>query len=93
MSNENLTKESKTEWARIDAMSDDEIDFSDIPPITDEMWERGVWRKGVNEKNGRHLIVVDNDVIEFFKKQKGDYKETINRLLRNYVETHQTEKV
>lgn len=74
-------------------MTDEDIDLSDIPPITDEMWERGVWRKGVNGQNGRHLIVVDDDVIEFFKKQKGDYKETINRLLREYVESQQVEKV
>lgn len=74
-------------------MTDEDIDYSDIPPITDEMWEKGVWRKGVNEKNGRQLIVVDDDIVEFFKKYKGDYKKTINRLLRNYVEAHQTEKI
>lgn len=26
----------KTDWARIDAMSDEDIDTSDIPPLTDE---------------------------------------------------------
>jgi hypothetical protein len=27
---------SKTNWARIDAMEDEDIDTSDIPPLTDE---------------------------------------------------------
>ena len=31
---------SKTDWNRIDAMSDDEIDTSDIPPLTDEFFSK-----------------------------------------------------
>src|SRR5258705_2255202 len=40
MSVRNLKKESKTDWARIDRMTDDEIDFSDIPPLDDAFFER-----------------------------------------------------
>jgi hypothetical protein len=29
---------SRTDWARIDAMSDDDIDTSDIPPLTDDFF-------------------------------------------------------
>jgi len=38
-----MNNTSKTDWARIDAMSDDEIDTSDIPPLTDEC-DRQSWR-------------------------------------------------
>ena len=31
-----VSNTSKTDWSRIDAMTDDEIDTSDIPPLTDE---------------------------------------------------------
>lgn len=93
MNSENFTMESQTDWARINAMNDEDIDCSDSPEITDEMWEKGVWHKGENSKSGQQIFVIDNDIIEFFKKQKGDYRENINRLLREYVEAHQVEKV
>lgn len=33
MSEKNLNKNSKTDWARLDAMTDEDIDTSDIPPL------------------------------------------------------------
>jgi hypothetical protein len=39
-----MNNTSKTDWARIDAMSDDEIDTSDIPPITDEFFSNAKLR-------------------------------------------------
>lgn len=35
-----MNNTSKTDWARIDAMSDEEIDTSDIPPLSDEFLKR-----------------------------------------------------
>lgn len=40
MSVKNLKKKSETDWGRIDRMTDDEIDTSDIPPLTDAFFER-----------------------------------------------------
>ncbi len=40
MSVGNLKKKSKTDWARIGQMTDDEIDTSDIPPLDDAFFER-----------------------------------------------------
>jgi hypothetical protein len=39
MSVRNLKKKSETDWDRIDRMTDDEIDTSDIPPLTDAFYE------------------------------------------------------
>jgi hypothetical protein len=36
---------SKTDWAEIDAMSDDEIDTSDIPPLTNAFFSKAKLRK------------------------------------------------
>ena len=36
----NLKKKSKTDWARIDQMRDEDIDTSDIPPLDDAFFER-----------------------------------------------------
>lgn len=42
MSVRNLKKKSETDWARVDRMTDDEIDTSDIPPLDDAFFERAI---------------------------------------------------
>lgn len=39
MNASNMNKPSETDWARVDAMTDDMIDTSDIPPLTDEFFK------------------------------------------------------
>ncbi|MGI8786591.1 MAG: BrnA antitoxin family protein [Pyrinomonadaceae bacterium] len=91
MSNQNTTIKSETDWTKIDAMSDEDIGYSDIPPITDEMRAKGVWRKGLktNTSNGQETLSIDREVIEFFKAQGRDYQTKINQILRAYMEAHQ----
>jgi hypothetical protein len=43
MSVRNLKKKSETDWARIDKMTDDEIDTSDIPPLDDAFFKSAKW--------------------------------------------------
>ena len=91
MSKQNTLKKSQTDWARIDAMTDDDIDYSDIPPITDEMWKNAVRMKNgkpVPRKNQENCPI-DRDIIEFFKAQSFIYPAKINQLLREYMEAHQ----
>ena len=40
MSVSNTNKPSQTDWARVDAMTDEEIDTSDIPPLTDDFFKK-----------------------------------------------------
>ena len=70
MNRKNTTTKSQTDWERLDAMTDDDIDYSDIPPITDEMWARGVLRKGrsLSRKNSSSLRV-DQDVVDFLRNR------------------------
>jgi hypothetical protein len=42
MSVRNLKKKSETDWARVDRMTDDEIDTSDVPPLDDAFFERAM---------------------------------------------------
>jgi hypothetical protein len=49
--NKNLdTNRSGTDWKRLAAMADEEIDFSDCPEVTAEMWKRAIVRKGLVPK-------------------------------------------
>ncbi len=40
----NMSRPSRTDWARVDAMTDEEIDTSDIPPLTDEFFRNATFR-------------------------------------------------
>lgn len=50
-----MENSSKTDWPRIDQMSDEEIDTSDIPPLGDEFFAAAQWRmpKGITVKQLR----------------------------------------
>ena len=91
MKKSNTTNKSETDWARIDTMKDEDIDFSDIPKVTPEMFARGVLRKNLKTAviNGQETLAVDQDIIEFFKAQGQNYQTRINQLLRAYMEAQQ----
>ena len=44
MNARNLNRQSATDWARIDQMTDEEIDTSDIPPLTDAFFAKAKLR-------------------------------------------------
>ena len=73
-------------------MKDEDIDFSDIPKITPEMFKNAVVRKGLKSgrTNSQETLAVDSDIIEFFKAQGQNYQTVINQLLRTYVEEQKT---
>ncbi len=60
-------------------MKDEDIDFSDIPKVTPEMFKNAVVRKGTktNSMTSQETLAVDGDVIEFFKAQGRDYQTKI----------------
>ncbi len=73
-------------------MTDEEIDFSDIPRITPEMWAKGVLRNGfkVIPKKKQLTLRLDEEIVDFFKTEGDGYQTRINALLRAYVDAHKT---
>ncbi|MBW4454088.1 MAG: BrnA antitoxin family protein [Nostoc indistinguendum CM1-VF10] len=57
-------------------MSDDDIDYSDIPPLNDEFFEKAILRLPATQ--ARNLIQIDPDVIAWFQSQSVEYKTLIN---------------
>ncbi|BDA72318.1 hypothetical protein CAL7716_064840 [Calothrix sp. PCC 7716] len=54
MSDKNLKSTSRTNWEALESMSDDDIDYSDIPPLTDEFFNKAILRIPVAQaKNKR----------------------------------------
>ena len=90
MSRKPISQRSETDWARVDAMTDDEIDYSDIPRTTPEFWANGIVRVGLKPVPRKHQLTlrIDQDVIDFFKEQGRGYQTKINQLLRAYMEAH-----
>lgn len=84
MKTQNLKKQSKTDWTRIDALKDQEIDYSDILELGDPFFKSAVIR--IPEPKALVTIRLDRDLLEWLKKQGPRYQTRINALLRSYME-------
>jgi uncharacterized protein (DUF4415 family) len=89
MKKNNTSKKSGTDLKRLDALTDTEIDFADIPEITPEMFAKAILRRGLRPVTKRQLTLrLDSDVIEWFKQQGHGYQTRMNALLRAYMDEH-----
>ncbi len=81
-----MSKTSKTDWKRLAAMKDKEIDTSDIAELGDDFFSRAELRMPPKKSVTLRL---DEDVLEWFKEQGQGYQTRINQLLRLYMQTKQ----
>ncbi|MDB6015273.1 MAG: uncharacterized protein JWL65_7523 [Gammaproteobacteria bacterium] len=81
---------SKTDWKRVNAMRDEDIDFSDNPEMTDEMFAQGVVHLGFKPLPPKQQITlrIDADVLGWFRALGAGYQSQINALLRAYMIEH-----
>lgn len=91
MNNKSTSSNSQTDWERLDTMTDEEIDFSDCPEITPEMFAKAVVRRGLANSQTKTQVTlsIDSDVLEWFKSQGQGYQTQINHLLRSYMEAQE----
>ena len=82
-----MSNTSKTDWARIDAMSDKEIDISDIPPLTDEFFTKAKLRLP-NSSNTTVAVEVDTETLEWFQQQGESASQQMSAALRIYAAAH-----
>jgi uncharacterized protein (DUF4415 family) len=86
MNKQDSKRRSETDWARIDAMQDDDIDVSDIPELDASFFERAVIRWP--EPKATLTIRIDREVLAWFKAQGKGYQTRINAILKAYKEAH-----
>ena len=68
-------------------MTDADIDLSDIPEVTPELFARGIVRRDYKPITKKQLTLrLDSDVVEWFKHQGQGYQTKMNALLRAYME-------
>jgi len=71
------------------AMSDKDIDYSDIPELDDDFWAKAEVRPPVTKS--AISIRLDQDMLDWFKSQGKGYQGRINAVLRAYYESHHSQ--
>ena len=82
---------SKTDWKKIDAMDDTDIDLSELPEVSPEKFAKAIVRKGLKPVVSKTQITLrlDTDVLNWFKAQGQGYQTNINALLKAYKDANQ----
>lgn len=88
MKKSRTSKKSGTELERLAAMTDEDIDFSDLPEATPEMLARGVLVPPLNVREPKEelRLWVDRDLAKWYRDMGPEYHGIINFLLRRYMQ-------
>lgn len=79
-----MNKPSRTDLARLNAMDDDAIDYSDIPPLDAAFFARA--RIRLPNQPAKTYIPIDQDVLRWFDSHSDQPSvDAINQILRQYI--------
>jgi uncharacterized protein (DUF4415 family) len=79
----NTKRQSMSDWKRIDAMRDEDIDFSNSPKLGPDFFANAILWPGPKKQI---TLRIDPDVLTFFRKHGRGYQSTMNAVLRKYME-------
>jgi uncharacterized protein (DUF4415 family) len=77
-----LTEQQQAEIAALNAMPDEAIDYSDIPPLTEEFWQNAVRNPYYKPTKTATTVRVDTDVLLWLKSKGKGYQARMNAILR-----------
>ncbi len=83
-------KSLKSDLKRVDKIQDQDIDYSDSPPLDDSFFERMTVE--LPEKKDQVTLRIDHAVLDWLKGQGKGYQTRINGILRAYWKTHRSQK-
>jgi len=86
MSVKNMNKSTKTNLARFDALTDDMIDTSDIPALTEKFFASAKWR--LPKDKVALMVEVEPEVAQWFQSQGDHAQEFLSAALRTYAQEH-----
>lgn len=91
------TKDSETNWERLESMQDIDIDLSDIPEITEDQFKKANIRLGgkpIQKGKVRVNILLDAKIVAYFKAQAEGrgYQTLINEALKENILHHDLEQ-
>jgi len=77
-----LTEQQQAEIAALSTMPDEAIDYSDIPPLTEEFWQNAVRNPYYKPTKTATTVRVDTDVLLWLKSKGKGYQARMNAMLR-----------
>ncbi len=86
MSENNLKNTSKTNWAKLETMTDEEIDTSDIPPLDEKFFANA--RLRMPRGKVAVMVSVEKDVNDWYQAQGEESKALMSAALKIYAEAH-----
>ncbi len=98
MSKKSISKDSHTNWERIKKMKDEDIDLSDTPELSEDMFSNAILRLGgrkVPKRKVRINILLDADIVAYYKTLSGGkgYQTLINETLKRSIFQHDLETI
>ena len=81
-----MSNSSKTDWSRIDAMTDEDIDTSDIPPLDDEFFAKAELRMPASEVSVV-AVPIDAETLSWFQAKGQAAEQHMAAALRIYAES------
>ncbi len=96
MNKKSTSNVSQTDWKRIKAMDDEDIDLSDIPEITEDQIANSKLRlngKPFSKGKVRVNIFLDAEIVAYFKTMAGGrgYQTLINESLKSNIRNNNLE--
>jgi uncharacterized protein (DUF4415 family) len=78
-----LKTKSKTDWERVDATTDEEIDYSEIPELDGDLFAKATFVPA------KQLVTIrlDADVVAWLKRNGKGYQTRTNKILRTVMES------
>jgi uncharacterized protein (DUF4415 family) len=91
LAEESARGETLTDWARVEALTSDEIEAS-IDHEDEGEFDWSTVYVGLPPSKSQLTLRVDDDVIQWFKSQGAGYQTRMNAVLRSYVVAQQERK-
>jgi uncharacterized protein (DUF4415 family) len=85
----NMNKPTKTNWEAFDALTDEQIDTSDTPPLTDDFFANAKWRMSRSKNKVKVTVEIEPEVLAWFQAQGENYEQALTAALRLYAQAHQ----
>ena len=80
-----MSNTSKTDWSRVDAITDEDIDTSDIPPLTDDFVSKAKLRMPQSPL-ATVEVQIDSKTLEWFQSKGEDAEQHMIAALQIYAE-------
>lgn len=78
-----LPEISEEDMAKMRSIRDEEIDCSDILPLSDEFWANAKVRELYRPQKRQVTVRIDADVLEWLKSSGKGYQTRLNEILRH----------